>query len=129
RSSDLLVCPTVFSQQLPELVLPDSIGWNILNENDVAQSQLRLSDYDGPAFFTIEGADGLNMELDTLGNFWWQPSYGLVDRVSLTRDSGVIFQARLPSGARVRKPVTFTVKHVNRPPVVEDLPVFYVRQS
>jgi hypothetical protein len=125
----VLVCPNVFSQQLPELVLPDSIGWNILNENDIAQFQLKLAEYDGPAFYTVEGAEGLGMELDTLGNFWWQPSYDLVDRVALTRDISVIFQARLPSGARVRKPVTFTVKHVNRPPVVEDLPVFYVRQS
>ena len=125
----VLVCPTVFSQQLPELVLPDSIGWNILNENDVAQFQLKLAGYDGPAFFTVEGAEELGMELDTLGNFRWQPSYDLVDRVALTRDISIIFQARLPSGDRIRKPVTFTVKHVNRPPVVEELPVFYVRQS
>lgn len=125
----VFVCPTVFSQQLPELVFPDSVGWNILNENDVARFQLKLSGYDGPAFYTVEGAEGLDMQLDTLGNFKWQPSYDLVDRVALTRDISVIFQARLPSGDRIRKPVTFTLKHVNRPPVVEDLPVFYVRQS
>jgi hypothetical protein len=126
----VFVCPNVFSQQqLPELIFPDSAGWNILKENDVAQFQLKLSGYEGDAFYTVEGAEGLGMELDTLGNFKWQPSYDLVDRVTLTRDISVIFQARLPSGDRIRKPVTFTIKHVNRPPVVEELPVFYVRQS
>lgn len=124
-----LLCPFAYSQQLPELVFPDSIGWNVLNENDVAKFQLSLTDSSGSAFYTLEGADGLSMQLDTVGNFLWQPSFDLVDRVELTKDITVIFQARLPSGDRIRKPITFTVKHVNRPPVVEELPVCYVRQS
>ena len=41
----------------------------------------------------------------------------------------MIFEASWGHEKRVRQPVTFTVVHVNRPPVVEDLPVFYVRQS
>lgn len=125
----ILLFPTAYSQQLPDLVFPDSIGWNVLNENDVTQFQLSLSDYTGPAFYTLEGAEGYSMQLDTLGNFEWQPSFDLVDRVELTKDITVIFQATLPTGDRIRKPITFTVNHVNRPPVVEDLPVVYVRQS
>jgi len=120
---------TAFSQQLFELVFPDSIGWNVLKEDQETQFQVSLTDYSGPAFYTLEGADDRTMQLDTLGYFKWKPSFDLVDRVELTKDITVIFQALLPSGERIRKPITFTVNHVNRPPVVEELPVFYVRQS
>ena len=41
----------------------------------------------------------------------------------------MIFQAEWHDGRRVRKPITFTVIHKNRPPVVEDMPVFYVKQG
>jgi hypothetical protein len=52
-----------------------------------------------------------------------------VDRIVKSKDFSVIFQATTPDGKRIRKPITFTVNHVNRPPVVEELPIFYVRQS
>ena len=35
----------------------------------------------------------------------------------------------LPDGKRERREVTFLVRHVNRPPVVEELPIVYVKQS
>lgn len=77
----------------------------------------------------MEGVNELGIHFDTLGNFNWRPSYDLVDRVEKTKDFTVIFQATWLDGKRTRKAVTFTVNHVNRPPVVEELPVFYVRQS
>jgi len=69
------------------------------------------------------------MRFDTLGNFRWKPSFDLVDRVAKSKDFTVIFQASFEDGRRERKAITFTVQHVNRPPVVEDLPIFYVKQS
>jgi hypothetical protein len=41
----------------------------------------------------------------------------------------VIFQAELKDGKRLRQPVNFIVHHVNRPPIVEELPTFYVKQN
>lgn len=117
-----------YAQQSTELVFSDSSGWNILYENEVSSFQVKTNPYSS-AFFTIEGATDLGIQFDTLGNFYWKPSFNLVDRVELTKDFSVIFQATLPTGERIRKPVTFTVNHVNRPPVVEELPLFYVRQS
>lgn len=125
----VLLCSIAHGQQGPELVFPDSIGWNVLNENDITKFQLSLTDSANAAFYTVEGAEGLSMNMDTLGNFQWQPSFDLVDRVELTKDITVIFQAQLPSGDRIRKPITFTINHVNRPPVVEEIPICYVRQS
>ena len=120
-------CLTAIGQN-HHLVFPDSTGWNVLNENQELSFRVKIAP-EVPAFFSIEGAEGLNIDFDTLGNFNWKPSYDLVDRVALTKDVTVIFQATLRDGKRERKPVTFTVRHINRPPVVEDLPVFYVKQS
>jgi hypothetical protein len=45
------------------------------------------------------------------------------------KDFSVIFQVTMPDGRRERKPITFTINHVNRPPVVEELPIAYVKQA
>lgn len=126
---------TSFAQQregqVPRLILPDSMGWNILRENDVLSFQVKTTDPD-PAYFSIEGDENLGISFDSLGNFHWQPSYDLVDRVTRMKEFTVIIQASwpdAPGGQRIREPLTFVVSHVNRPPIIEELPVFYVKQS
>ena len=110
-------------------IFPDSTGWNILNENQTLSFVVKSS-HQGPAiYFSIEGADGLQIEFDSLGHFRWSPSFDLVDRVQKSKDVTLIFQQMLPDGKRERKEVTFIVRHVNRPPVVEELPIVYVKQS
>ncbi len=119
------------TSQSARLILPDSTGWNILKENDILKFQVSTSESD-PAFFLIEGAEDLNIEFDSLGNFFWQPSYDLIDRVTRMKDFTVIIEASWPESKdkkRIRESLTFVVSHVNRPPVVEQLPVFYVKQS
>jgi hypothetical protein len=124
----LLISVSAYCQHSEELLFPDSIGWNILQENRPISFWIRTT-HDQPAKFTMEGAGDVGIKFDTLGNFFWNPSYDLVDRVQKMKDFTVIFQATWPNGKRVSKEVTFTVNHVNRPPVVEELPAFYVKQS
>lgn len=119
------------SQSGARLILPDSSGWNIIKENQVVSFHVLTSDPD-PAFFSIHGAEELGIVFDSLGNFSWQPSYDLVDRVTRMKDYTVIIEASWPGrpeNLRVRETVSFVVSHVNRPPVVEEIPVFYVKQS
>lgn len=123
-----VVSVTTFAQSSQVLVFPDSTGWNQLNENQELQFQVRAASQ-SPAWFSLEGANELQIRFDTLGNFRWKPSFDLVDRVEKSKDFTVIFQASFEDGRRERKAITFTVQHVNRPPVVEDLPIFYVKQS
>ena len=123
-----LVGAVSFGQSTHEIIFPDSVGWNVLSENQNISFWLKTSNDKRPVY-TIEGIGDLGMRFDTLGNFSWKPSYDLVDRVEKSKDFTVIFQATWSDGKRVRKPVTFTVNHVNRAPVVEELPVFYVKQS
>jgi len=124
----LLIGFTLFGQDDSPFILPDSTGWNVLHEEQVVYFQVK-SVHGDSAQFSIEGAEGLNIHFDSIGNFSWRPSYDLVDRVSRTKDFTVIFQAELKNGKREKQAVTFTVNHVNRPPHMEDLPIFYVKQS
>jgi hypothetical protein len=110
-------------------VFPDSAGWNILNENQTLSFVVKSTHESPLIYFSIEGADGLGIEFDSLGHFRWSPSFDLVDRVQKSKDITLIFQQLLPEGKRERREVTFLVRHVNRPPVVEELPIVYVKQS
>lgn len=116
-----------YSQNDSTFIFPDSVGWNILQENQMLSFQVH-SLYDS-VDYSIEGTDGLDIQFDSAGNFNWKPSFDLVDRVSKTKDFTIIFQAELQNGKREKEAITFTVNHVNRPPNVEELPVFYVKQS
>jgi hypothetical protein len=110
------------------LIFPDSTGWNTLAENELLSFQLKSS-HESVTKFSIEGTEGLDIHFDTLGYFSWKPSFDLVDRVTKFKDITVIFQALLADGRRERKAITFTINHVNRQPVVEELPIAYVKQS
>lgn len=77
----------------------------------------------------MQGPSGPNVSFDSVGNFSWKPSYDVVDRLEKQKEFTVIFQAEWKNGKRARAPITFLVTHQNRPPAVEDLPVFYVKQA
>lgn len=111
-----------------KLQVSDSTGWNSLREGSELSFKIYALD-SIPPYFSIEGVDGYKIQFDSLGNFRWSPSFDLVDRLEKQKEINVIVQAEWKDGRRVRKTLNFTVLHKNRPPVVEDLPVFYVKQS
>ncbi|HPH45827.1 MAG TPA: hypothetical protein PLJ60_01240 [Chryseolinea sp.] len=123
-----IVATTTFAQNSQMLIFPDSVGWNHLKENQELAFQVKVIGQ-STAWFSVEGANELQIRFDSLGNFYWKPGFDLVDRVSKTKDFTVIFEASFKDEHRERKAITFTVEHINRPPVVEDLPLFYVKQS
>jgi len=123
-----IISVTTAAGQTSDIVFPDSIGWNLVNEGQHINFWIHTTDH-SPAHFSVEGIENLNIHFDSLGNFSWMPAFDLVDRVERMKDFPVIFQATWPDSRRVRKTVTFTVNHVNRPPVVEELPAFYVKQN
>jgi hypothetical protein len=119
---------TVNIQSNARLILPDSMGWNHIRENQKVSFQVKTTDRARARFF-MEGGQDLHISFDSLGNFSWQPSYDLVDRVTHVKDFSIIIEAAWPGNKRIRETVTFIVTHVNRPPVVEETPTFYVKQS
>lgn len=119
---------TITSQSDARLILPDSSGWNLIKENQALSFQVQTTAAT-QARFSIEGVEDLKIQFDSLGNFHWQPSYDLVDRVTRMKEFSVIIEATFPDNKRIREPITFVVRHVNRPPIVEETPIFYVKQS
>lgn len=119
-------CLSVSYSQNTSLIFPDSLGWNTVHENQ----ELRFSvstNRPERARFSMEGGEGSGIQFDSLGSFVWKPSFDFVDRVARVKELNVIFEAYWKDGKRERQPITFNVIHVNRPPVVEDLPIFYVK--
>src|SRR5688572_4252190 len=102
-------------------IFPDHENWNEINEDTELKFQLKTDD---TAVYSLVAAEELGIRFDSLGNFSWKPSYDLVDRVALRKEFTVVFEATYPDGARERKNINFIVHHVNRAPVVEELPVF-----
>lgn len=121
----ILVFTTSSAQRLQ---ISDSTRFNTILEG--VEFKFRFEHFDPlKPRYSLEGAEGLNMQLDSLGNFQWNPSFDLVDRLEKQKEINVMAQAEWSDGRRVRRTLNFIVLHQNRPPVVEDLPIFYVRQS
>jgi hypothetical protein len=120
---------TAISTNAQQILLPTNPGWNTVEEGRRLQFKAMIPDSLSLEHFSLIGAEGTTMQLDTLGNFGWMPGHDVVSRIEKEKEFPVIIEARLLGGRRIRQPVSFLVVHVNRPPVVEDLPVFYVRQA
>lgn len=123
---------TLAAQAQPghRLILPDTTtNWNVLTEGETLSFKVQATHAANLHYFSIENADKLQVKFDSLGNFSWPLSYDLVDRLELKKEFTIVFQATWKDGRRDREAVTFTVNHTNRAPVIEELPVFYVKQS
>ena len=104
-------------------------GWNQAREGQEVVFKVTASDSIPVRHFFLEGGDESGMSLDSAGNFTWKPSYDLVGRTDRPLEIPVLFAARLTDGRSIRQQVTFTLHHQNREPLIEDLPIFYVRQG
>lgn len=122
-------CPKGFSQSPGSFIFPSSANWRTVKENDSLSFQLKTIFDSDSVIFSAEISQDVGIQFDSTGNFKWKPSFALVDRVEKTKEFTVIFEAAVKDSQRIREPVTLTVVHVNRAPVVEELPVFYVKQS
>ncbi len=129
RLTLLLLLSIIVSSRAQQLQFSDISDWTHVEEGKLLTFEVSLREPVVGTKFSVEGATGLGMSMDSLGNFSWTPSYDLVDRLTLQKEIHVIFHATLPDGKRLRHPATFTLLHVNRPPVTEELPIFYVRQG
>ncbi len=124
----LFLFSTTFAQD-PELVLPRDPDWNLLREGDTLRIALRVKNSDSTWVIRVLGSRELDYSLDSAGNFMWIPSYDLVDRVNEFKNFSLIFEATHGDDGKLRRDIDFTVFHVNRPPLVDELPVFYVRMN
>ncbi len=111
-----------------QILLPQQPDWNVVAEGQPIHFTLKTtgSSTDSVTYYIAQGMlDG--MTFDSLGHFSWTPGFDLADRLKVVRTIPLIFEVRNRRGESATQLVEFRVQHVNRPPVVEDLPPFYVR--
>lgn len=109
--------------------LPSYPGWNIIEEGDTVALNIKVIHPDTLSlYYAIDYEEELDISFDSLGYFQWSPSYDLVSRVEESRNFSAIISAFGAGGKKVTKEVQFKVVHKNRPPQVENLPIFYVQQ-
>ncbi|QOI96483.1 MAG: Ig-like domain-containing protein [Flammeovirgaceae bacterium] len=120
---------TLLAQNGHDLIFPDSAGWSVRSEGEIITFRIKAIPQEGIQSISITGLETFGMQVDSTGNFTWTPAYNLVDRIEQTRDFALPVIGLWKDGTRIRKMITFTIRHVNRPPVIEELPVFYVKQA
>lgn len=108
--------------------LPQMEDWYLVEEGDSLEFDFQIVNRDTVHFdYRLIAEEKLNIHLDSVGHFLWIPSYELVSRVENEKGYSVILEAH-SKDKKVTKELRFTVLHKNRPPQVESLPVFYVKQ-
>lgn len=111
-----------------QISLPQQADWNVVAEGQSIRFDLKTNGNAADSVtYTIAQGMLEGMAFDSLGHFSWTPGYDLADRLKMTRLVPVIFEVRNRRGESATHLVEFRVQHVNRPPVVEELPPFYVR--
>ncbi|MEJ2005436.1 MAG: hypothetical protein P8X57_10820 [Cyclobacteriaceae bacterium] len=116
------------AQENPSFIFPDQPDWKLLYEGDTLSFEMQIADSLDRAYtLSYEVDETITAVIDSSGWFTWTPSYDIVDRLIPYRNIGILFEALFEDGEKLRQEVNFTVFHVNRPPVIEELPVFYVR--
>ena len=124
-----MICWQVSAQVSQEFVFSNQQASTVLKEGQEVSFTVKASTNTPVSIYLLDADRHLNIQFDTLGHFSWTPSFDLVDRVSKTKEFSVKFEALLENGQRLSMPFAFTVMHVNRPPIVEELPTLYVKQS
>ncbi|MBC8154179.1 MAG: hypothetical protein H7Z72_14850 [Bacteroidetes bacterium] len=115
-------------QRTLHLISPQSPGWTTVAEGTTIKAQFRAvsNPADSLRYVIAQGRlDG--MTLDSAGMFTWTPDFNLVDRLEPAKKLPMLVEVHNQRGETASQTTTFTVQHVNRPPVVNELRPFYVQ--
>ena len=126
----LLVSFTGFAQDNKPLriVLPQQPDWNVVQEGQTLRFSLKAigTNADSVSFRLAQGQlDG--MLLDSAGTFTWKPGYDIADRIQTVKTIPLLLEVHNQFGESATQSIDLKVRHVNRPPVIGELPPFYVR--
>lgn len=122
-----LVQPTFAQENNVELLLPVSSGWNVTKEGETIAFSLEVINGDSSLSYEILNGKLEGMELDSAGNFTWEPSFDLVERLEEHKAFPVIFEVANSAGQKDSKQAEFVVLHQNRPPQIKELKPFYIK--
>ncbi len=111
-----------------KIIVPENVQWNVVKEGVPLKVQFKAAGNDAAnAYFSLTGSNPHKMQMDSLGNFTWTPSYEIADRISTEARIPATIEVRNSLGETARESFEFIVSHVNRPPVIDELKPFYVK--
>lgn len=129
RTIFLLTLFLAFQDLKSQQLLYSKADWNVIREGQKVDFNITTSDSSFVKYYFLDGGEVEGMDLDSTGRFTWMPGFEIVGRNDRPKEVSVMIAALMENNRSVRQIATFTVHHVNRDPVIEDLPVFYVRQG
>lgn len=103
--------------------------WNVIREGQKIDFNVLAIDSGSVKYYFLDGGEVEGMDLDSTGRFTWVPGYAIVSRNEKPKEISVILAAMMQDNKSFRQAATFMVQHVNREPIIEDLPIFYVRHG
>ncbi len=110
-----------------DIKLPHFNGWNEKKEGDLFSFTIGASGGTGGYRFQAITEDDINYTFDNDGTFQWSPDYSYVDGKVTLRSSKITFKVEDMKGNKDSVVVDLVVHNTNRPPVVHELPTFYVQ--
>ncbi len=108
---------------------PKKPGWNKGKEGQLMTFSLMVN-ADSTVLnrnYSIKQGKLYGMEIDSLGNFKWNPPYHIVERHEQNKVIQIIIETTDNAKMPVSKNIDLMISHTNRPVVVNDLKTFYVK--
>ena len=109
--------------------IPNKNNWDTKNEGESFSFKLEAIGGSGDYKFELLEPDNLMGNLDQYGNFKWTPNFDNTSREEHTKSTLLKIKVFDRDGNDDIKSLPIYVKHINRPPVVNELPTFYIRYN
>lgn len=111
------------------ILLPDVDNWDTKNEGESFSFKVKATGGSGDYKFELLNPVHLMESLDPYGTFSWTPDYDEVTADELIKSIRLQIKVFDTEGNDAYATVPIFVKHVNRPPVVSELPTFYIQYN
>lgn len=108
---------------------PTGRSWNLKKEGETFSFDLKASGGSGNYTFEVLEPEFLMPNLDKYGHFKWQPDFDFAGGGKDFRSLSIKVRVFDDAGNEKTDFAVLTVQDVNRPPVVDELPTFYIRYN
>ncbi len=106
---------------------PSGNAWRLTDEGASFSFNLSASGGSGNYIFELQNPEFLMSNLDKYGHFEWRPDYDIVTPLQEDLTIPLTVKVMDDQGNDTTQQVYITVQHVNRPPMVDELPAFYIQ--
>lgn len=109
------------------LQLPDFANWDTRKEGETFSFELNAAGGNGEYQYQLLKPDFLTEVLNPNGFFSWTPDFDFVSNREDMKSVLLTVKVRDFANHEITKHFSLYVQHVNRPPTVSELPIFYIQ--